>query len=95
MVEGANVILDTVPVSVTIGAVHAESAALNAKKVVLISPVGCYFRVGAAPVAVADPAQSYYLPSDTPYTIALVNPTDKVSVIQKDIAGWLQIIKIA
>lgn len=81
------------PLKIDVGATNQVSAVLDSEKAVLISPVGCYFQIGKTPVATTDPAASFYLPPDT-YIMIAVPKDAKIACIQKDTAGWLQIIKV-
>ena len=50
-------------ITVTIGAAHAESAAINAELIRVVATVACHVEFGSAPVATSE---SMFLPADAP-----------------------------
>jgi len=76
------------PLTVTIGAASAASAAVGASVIRLVSTVACYVAIGASPTATA---ASMYLPANMPEYF-VVNPTDQVAALEVSGGGTLFIV---
>lgn len=74
-------------ISVTIGASHAESAAVAGDVVRLVATAACYVAFGDDPEATSD---SMYMPANVPEQFQFT-PGEKVSVLQVSGGGTLYI----
>jgi len=72
---------------ISIGAASAPSAAIQSKMVRLVATSDCHVAFGTNPTAVAD-GTCLFLPAGIPEYF-VVNPGDKVAVIQDAAAGSL------
>lgn len=70
----------------------AQSAAITANMVILVSDTKCWFKVGTNPTATAA-AGSQPLPADTILPIG-IRPGDKISVIRDAASGNLSVMPV-
>jgi hypothetical protein len=77
---------------VVVGASDADSAAINAFEIMLISTTACFVTVGANPTA-GDTAGSTYLPAGERLHMQ-ITPSFKVSVVQVSAGGSLFITPV-
>lgn len=80
------------PQTISISAIHAQSAQLNAHEVLISSSTDCFFLEGSNPTATI--ANGVRLPANTSWVIQ-VNPGNKLSIITSSATGTFHIAALA